>query len=379
MLFRHGNRLLADSPAARCHQIAVCALVALAAAPTAHAAPTRWGADTPLASHAMVYLDAPYGFKEAMFRESALLGASAIRVDLALSAIFGADGSEDWRQVDEVVALARRYRLRPVGIVLATPWFLAACPPDATAVYACPPADLDAWKRMVSKVVAHTRGVIETFEILNEPDGRWAFAGSAADYARLLRAGHDAITAGNPRARVAIAATMSLASRPWLDEVLALAGPHAERLYDIANVHLRAPLRGLRHNVHVWRAFFARHDAGNKPLWVTEFGYPSDPGYQDDPGYCSGAGSQAAYLRRALPALVAAGAAKVFVTLRDNLGGRFASEGVIAGTVADPPRADPVVVPKPAFAAISRLRLPNVSAASSRATARGGAPTRGRP
>jgi hypothetical protein len=379
MLFRHGNRLLADSLAARCHRIAVCALVALAVAPTAHAAPTRSGADTPLGSHAMVYLDAPYGFKEAMFRESALLGASAIRVDLALSAIFAADGSEDWRRVDEVVALARRYRLRPVGIVLATPWFLAACPPGATAVYACPPADLDAWKRMVSELVAHTRGVIDTFEILNEPDGRWAFAGTAADYARLLRAGHEAITAANPRAQVAIAATMGLASRQWLDQVLADAGPHAERLYDIANVHLRAPLGDLRRSVRAWRAFFASHRAGDKPLWITEFGYPSEPGYQDDPAYRSGAGSQAAYLHRALPILVAAGAAKVFVTLRDNLGGRFASEGLIGGTVADPPQPDPLIVPKPAFAAVSRLRLRALMAASSRATARVGAPTRARP
>jgi hypothetical protein len=45
----------------------------------------------------------------------------------------------------------------------------------------------------------------------------------------------------------------------------------------------------------------------------------------------------------------------VFLTLRDNLGGPFASEGVIAGGVSDPPSADPLVVRKPAFAALSRV------------------------
>ena len=45
----------------------------------------------------------------------------------------------------------------------------------------------------------------------------------------------------------------------------------------------------------------------------------------------------------------------MFVTLRDNLGGQFASEGVIAGSVSDPPGADPTVVRKPAFAALRGL------------------------
>jgi hypothetical protein len=107
--------------------------------------------------------------------------------------------------------------------------------------------------------------------------------------------------------------------------------------------------------VHAWRAFFDAHDAADKPLWITEFGYPSDPAYQHDPAYRSGAASQASYLRRALPALLDAGAAKIFVTLRDNLTGQFASEGVIAGAVADPPQPEPRVVRKPAFVALTGL------------------------
>jgi hypothetical protein len=103
------------------------------------------------------------------------------------------------------------------------------------------------------------------------------------------------------------------------------------------------------------RRFFAAHRASEKPLWITEFGYPSDPAYQYDRAYHAGPASQAAYLCHAIPILLAHGAAKVFVTLRDNLGGPFASEGVITGGVSDPPAADPLVVRKPAFAALSRL------------------------
>jgi hypothetical protein len=74
---------------------------------------------------------------------------------------------------------------------------------------------------------------------------------------------------------------------------------------------------------------------------VTEHGYPSDPAYQYDPFYQgttpqSGLEQQAAYLQASVPALVKAGAAQVFVTERDNLTGKFASEGVLSGQVSDP-------------------------------------------
>ena len=53
-----------------------------------------WRPDAPFASHAMLYLDAPFSFKRSMFQQSAELGARSIRVDLALTAVFTADGSE---------------------------------------------------------------------------------------------------------------------------------------------------------------------------------------------------------------------------------------------------------------------------------------------
>jgi hypothetical protein len=45
----------------------------------------------------------------------------------------------------------------------------------------------------------------------------------------------------------------------------------------------------------------------------------------------------------------------VFVTERDNLGGQFASEGVLGGDVMDPPVANPVVIEKPSYAAVATL------------------------
>ena len=237
------SRLLAGGLASCCRTLALCALLVLCA-PTSQArgAPADWRRDAPLGAHAMLYLDAPYSFKRSMFQESADLGASTIRVDLALTAVFIADGTEQWQQVDEVMALAREYRLRPVGVLLATPLSITACPAEAHS-YTCPPSDLDAWKRMVSNIVAHTRGVIETFEILNEPDGRWAFTGSTADYAKLPCA--PATTKRGPPTRTPRSPSPEREPRlrAWLEQVLAQAGPHPDQLYDIANVHIRASPR----------------------------------------------------------------------------------------------------------------------------------------
>src|SRR3954454_25363494 len=69
--------------------------------------------DTPYGIHSMVYSDAPWGFKEAMFREAAALGASSIRVDVFVPAIVPEPGGgRDWSPLDDYIRLARQYRLQ---------------------------------------------------------------------------------------------------------------------------------------------------------------------------------------------------------------------------------------------------------------------------
>jgi hypothetical protein len=88
-------------------------------------------------------------------------------------------------------------------------------------------------------------------------------------------------------------------------------------------------------------------------MWVTETGYPSDPAYQTDPGYRGGAASQAKWMSRVIPAMLGSGAAMVFVTERDSMSGRFASEGILE--CADPLTADPEYKLRPSFYAVRAL------------------------
>jgi hypothetical protein len=312
---------------------------------------------SPIGVHSMLYLTHPFGAKRAMFREAAAVGASTIRVDVELPAIFPAPpAAPDWSGVDQYIALARTYHLRVLADLTGTPWYMADCPAGTPfdATYLCPPVDPRAWGQAAGAVAAHTRGVIDDFEIINEPDGGWAFHGTAQQYAAILAASYDAIHAFDPRARVALGGLENAGAYgvTWLGEVFATPGFDAVHKFDTANIHVRTPVSGAAPTVARWRRYFA--SVGFRgPLWVTETGYPADPAFQTDPGYRNGATSQAKWMTRVIPAMLASGAAMVFVTERDSLTGRFASEGILQS--ADPLTGYPQYKLRPSFYAVQAL------------------------
>ncbi len=187
----------------------------------------------------------------------------------------------------------------------------------------CGVSDLSGYYNEVAAVVRYTNGIIDDFEVVNEPDGQWAFTGTPQQYAGMLATAYGAVHANNPNGRVLLGGIMSPADAAWLAAVFATPGYDAAHKFDVANVHLRDTLANLPVDVANWRTFFASYGDGALPLWVTETGYPSDPAFQFDPAYrgtdaASGQAAQAAFLAKALPALMSAGAARVFVTERDD-------------------------------------------------------------
>jgi hypothetical protein len=320
--------------------------------PAAHAAVL-----SPIGVHSMLYLSHPFGAKRAMFREAAAVGASTIRVDVELPAIFPAPpAAPDWTGVDQYMALARTYHLRVLADLTGTPWYMADCPAGTPfdQTYLCPPFDARAWGQAAGAVAAHTRGVIDDFEIINEPDGGWAFRGTAQQYAGILSASYDAIHAADPRARVALGGLENVGSYgvTWLNEVFATPGLDAAHTFDIANIHVRTAAAGAGPTVARWRRYFAAAGFFG-PMWVTETGYPANRAYQTDPGYQNGPGSQAKWMTRVIGAMLGAGAAMVFVTERDTQTGRFASEGILQST--DPLTTNPRYKPRPSFYAVQAL------------------------
>jgi hypothetical protein len=332
----------------------------------------------------MLYLNTPFSAMTAMFQQAVALGASHIRLNIELSSVFPGPSRRGkrrgalsalrrpytvrragrlnpladphWGGVDEYMRLARRYHLHVLAVLTATPWWMAHCPRGTPprSSYECPPKFPAEWGRAVGEIAAHTTGVIDDFEILNEPDGHWSFLGSPRQYAALLAASHDAIHAANPAARVVLGGLMHVGwvGRRWVKAMLATPGKHAARKFDVANIHLRVPPREAGRIVFGWRTYLS-HDGFHGPMWVTETGYPANPDQQTEPGFQDGPPAQARWLADVIPAMLANGVAQVFVTERDLGTGRFASEGIL--NTADPLPARPAIKRRPGFYAAQRL------------------------
>jgi len=315
----------------------------------------------PVSSHAMVHTCCtPPAMKERIFAEAGASGAEFVRVDVELSGIFEGAGSRDqpnWGALDEVARLARRHDVKVLGVLLHVPIWLSDCPELGSEAPRCAARDPAEFGRLAAEVASHTRDSIRHWEILNEPDARWAFKGGPEDYARMLSAAYDAIHARVPEAQVAMGGVERPWERAWIERVLATPGADAAHKFDIAAVHLRLRVAGAARDLagplRDWRELLAGHGFRG-PLWVTEHGYPADPAVQRDPAHRDGEAAQAAFLRESVPLLADAGAEQVFVTLRDNLWGEYLSEGLVH---IDESRPDYPAARRASFAAVRELSM----------------------
>lgn len=330
-------------------RLAAIVLVTLAASCAPAAAtppPGTYGAR--LGSHSMLYLNTPAAQQEAMFRATADAGLRYLRMDFAVGIVF-TRGRIDFSAVERVDALAATYGVDVLGVITTTPWYIAACPGGATEhLERCAPAARyeSRWRRMVARIVRRAPNV-RHWELGNEPDG-FGFIGGPREYARWARLAAAGIRAARPDATIAIGGFAHL-NEAFIAQALNDRDYPLRAAIDVANVHLRGTLRSVGEDLVAARALFLRHGV-DRPLWVTETGYPSLSEHQWDPAFRRGPRDQSRWLVRGLRSLVDGGAAAVFVTFRDSREfGRaspFSSEGVLRW-----PRARP----KPAFWALRRL------------------------
>jgi hypothetical protein len=309
---------------------ALLAVAALAGGSPAEAQPATYGAR--LGAHSMLYLNSTAAQQEAVFRAASVAGLRYLRMDLAVGNVFRWDGT-DFSAVDRIGELAARYRMRVLGTITETPWHIAGCAgvPFELLGRCAPAREHEAtWRDMVFEVVRRARD-IRHWELGNEPDDPRTFIGSAGDYARWASLAVDGIRAARPDARIAIGGFSRL-DREYIGDVLHdPANPLIGR-FDIANVHVRVPLRSLSAAARRAKAFYRRMGFDGR-LWVTEAGYPSLPAHQWDPAMTGGDADQVRWMARGPRQLIAGGADAVFVSFRDNHefgpDSTFGSEGVM--------------------------------------------------
>jgi hypothetical protein len=261
-------------------------------------------------SHSMIHVCCtPDREQEHFLAAAKASGATMIRLDVEVHGIVRWPWGHDYSNLDRVIELARRHDIRILGVLSGTPAGMTECPPGIPFEHSwkCPAADPAVYAEQVVAIMEHAGDGVFAWEFWNEPDLGYMYVGSAEAYGRTLgaiyeqAAGRFRITSGG----------VSDVGLPFLQRAI-----EAGARFDIGNVHLRWD------NVAA-KAASASDFFGDRPVWVTEHGYPSHP----DPD------AQLRYLEQSIPSLRAGGADEVFVTLRDTPefgpASPFASEGII--------------------------------------------------
>ena len=282
-------------------------------------------------------------------------------------------GQFDWHAPDYIVTEAVRNQVQLVGLLWTTPGWDSTLPPEDPNYDVSPPRDYEQWGDYVFQTVSRYKDRVHYWEVWNEEDsssflpGYWG--GTPAEFAHLLAVAYTEIKRADPAAKVLIGGSAAgvfddglvEACIGFFDAILADPINPAARYFDIMSVHVYGTQFQIRSQMSQWWEFLAERGLDDRPLWVTEFGWPSAGSDQEqDPDFCCGPDAQASYLRTLMPEVVQVwGAEKVFwfeIWLDDNpeFWERFQSYGLL----------DSSYQPKPAYNALKDLIAAPSSSAS---------------
>jgi hypothetical protein len=230
-------------------------------------------------------------------------GAKWIRQEFDWSQIEPSPGSFDFSRYDQFMLLSAQSGTHVLPIMLDTPAW-------AGASWNTIPADPSAYAAYVAAVVGRygphgsfwtqhpslAAYAIQTYELWNEPyysngnDGNY----DAGQYARLVRAAAIAGRQADPDARFLLAAENQAqhvgSAWVWWVDALYQAVPDLNSYFDGVAVHpygtdltsLSYPTPRVAYDgysqvrrVEAIHQEFANHNAANKPLWITEIGWPT--------------------------------------------------------------------------------------------------------
>jgi polysaccharide biosynthesis protein PslG len=302
----------------------------------------------PAASSSAAEVSSPYGLLltqidhttpparlAAMLDSAQRANAAWVRLDFFWYSAEWNRGAWNWTYFDTLVSLARARGLHIVGTLWGTPQWAAT---DGVFAYGVP--NSAAWETFVAATAARYRGQVEVWEVWNEPDARFFWRGSPAQYAQLLAGAYTRIKAADPNARVALGGLAQggggLVS-DFLQQVLGNASYPAGRYFDLHNIHtnFRTP-SAIAAQIANNAAILSRYGV-SKRIIATEASYTSESAYQTLSGYTGGQDGQARYLVDAYKAMVGNGLLiAVWATLADYTAspGPYSASGLTTTSLA---------------------------------------------
>ncbi len=238
----------------------------LAPAPAAAAAPPTFGA----CAH---FMGEEHSGLMRSFHVLKAAGLDMVRLDFWWDSVEMKDGTWNFRNTDEVIAAARA-----TGITILP--ILDYSHPS----HGMPDKDPGPWREYVRRIAERYAADCPVFEVWNEENGG---PFDPTNYFGVLKSAYEEIKAVAPNARVAIGGLVNNNPAPYIDALYALGGG---RYFDIMNLH---PYSDMRNNpeglldpvLEAQRAQLKRLGDGDKPIWITEFGWSTA---ERKPGFVPG-------------------------------------------------------------------------------------------
>jgi len=229
----------------------------------AAAADASHAADSPYGACAHITVNEPPARTCEMMR---VAGLRWVRSDIDWRKIEKEPGVWDFSQYDRVVEACEAEGVQLLPILYR--------PPER----AKPICDhLDEWAEFVRRFVQHYGKRLPVIEIWNEQNAanHWGDSPSTTNYLAVLRRAYEAAKGVDPTILVAFGGAAGV-PLDFIEDIYRQGGADA---FDIMNVHpYTQPVRPegiLERMLEKLRALMAKYGDAEKPVWVTEIGYPT--------------------------------------------------------------------------------------------------------
>ncbi len=194
-----------------------------------------------------------------------------------------------FRWFDEEILDLHKRGYMILGTLVRTPKWAGRKPEGGsgrTPYTAYVPKQMAWYGEFVRRAAERYRGVVDCWEMWNEPYGRGFWAGTPEEYVELERVGYQAAKAANPACKV-VGLCVYPGYRKWVERVAAAGG---FKWLDIVSFHVYlspglvavSPERGssrLEEFVGYLRQVARRHGRGGVRIWDSEGGVPCPPFY----------------------------------------------------------------------------------------------------
>lgn len=203
-------------------------------------------------------------------------GAAIVRCDLDWTEVEKAPGVWDFSTVDKVFASAEKAGVKVLPVLGKPPKFrrrVEDWKPPYDAEY------LSVWRTYVRKMAERYGQRVVAFEIMNEINSPLEnMRMNAENYFSMFKAAAEEIRAVDPKIKIVTCGFVETKLEDYLERLYQLG---IKEWFDVLNYH-NYDYRPEKHQADVapaFRAVMARHGDGEKPIWVTEYGYPTPTGY----------------------------------------------------------------------------------------------------